>query len=115
MEKRRIPTYLSQFDLGIAPYRMDNAFNRYAFPMKVLEYFALGRPIISTNIMSLRDYARHGLLTQAITADEVVRAIPYYRNHGWNSCNQKRQAAEAKRNVWEHKVDKIMTTISRVS
>lgn len=113
--KARIPTHLSRFDLGIVPYRTDIAFNRYAFPMKVLEYFALGRPVISTNIMSLRDYARDGLLTQAITADAVVRAIRYYRNHGWNSRSQKRQAAEAKRNAWEHKVDKIMTTISRVS
>lgn len=113
--KARIPMYLARFDVGFVPYRADSTFNRYAFPMKVLEYFALGRPVISTNILSLHDYVRGGLVTQADAADAVVRAIRYYRSHGWNSHNQKLQVAEAKRNAWENKVDTIMTTLSWVS
>lgn len=109
--KQQIPAVLRQCDLGIIPYRTDLSFNQYAFPMKVMEYFASGRPVVSTDIFSLRQYAQIGLLTLADSPEEFVSGIRHYMQHGWNATSQKRQLAEAVRNSWTLKVDSIMKVL----
>lgn len=109
--KQNIPALLTQFDIGIIPYRSDLAFNRYAFPMKVMEYFASGRPVISTHILALEQYAKDGLLLLADSPDAFVRCIERYKKKGWNGANQKRQIAVAARNHWAMKVNKIINVI----
>src|SRR3989338_5642624 len=58
VSKQLIPRVLSQIDIGIIPYRTNMAFNLFSFPMKVMEYFALGKPVVTTDIVALRPYAR---------------------------------------------------------
>lgn len=113
IKKTDVPLFISRFDIGCVPYRTSLAFNRYAFPMKVLEYFALGRPVISTRILSFHDYVRDGLVTQSVTAAEFVRAIRRIRRLGWSRYDQHRQVREARRNSWERKISVIMQILSK--
>lgn len=105
ISKASIPSVLARTDVGIIPYRIDNDFNRYSFPMKVMEYFAAGRPVVSTDIYSLRQFAKAGVLT---IAPEFAQAIVYIRNNGWSREKQKQQRAFAIKHSWKNKIHAIM-------
>ena len=79
-----VPSYLASIDLGLIPYA-DSAFNRASFPMKTLEYFSAGLPVVSTDLPGsrwLRDSlagsdAAHAGQLMALTSDpaEFVAAV----------------------------------------
>jgi teichuronic acid biosynthesis glycosyltransferase TuaH len=79
-----VPRYLAAIDVGLTPYA-DTPFNQASFPMKTLEYFSAGLPVVSTDLPGsqwLRDeLVRHdpaaaGQL-MALTSDgtEFVAAV----------------------------------------
>lgn len=47
-----LPAYLRAIDVGLVPYA-DTSFNRASFPLKVLEYLAAGRAVVSTALPGL--------------------------------------------------------------
>ncbi|GIH69054.1 hypothetical protein Mth01_13070 [Sphaerimonospora thailandensis] len=51
----QIPAYGSGFDVAIMPW-LDNAWIRYANPIKLKEYLALGLPVVSTDYAELAGY-----------------------------------------------------------
>jgi len=51
--KRNIAKYIDTAKIGIIPYTLRSAFNRHCFPVKALEYLALGKPIVATHITEL--------------------------------------------------------------
>jgi glycosyltransferase involved in cell wall biosynthesis len=53
----RVPQLIAGFDVALLPLR-DTVFNRNANPVKFYEYLALGRPVVATDIPTLRRYAR---------------------------------------------------------
>jgi glycosyltransferase involved in cell wall biosynthesis len=50
-----VPVYLKAFDILTAPFPETEHYNFYMSPMKIFEYMASKRPIVSTNLPSLRD------------------------------------------------------------
>ena len=48
-----VPSYLASIDVGLIPYAA-SAFNRASFPMKTLEYFSAGLPVVSTDLPGSR-------------------------------------------------------------
>lgn len=42
-----LPMYLEQFDVGVVPHKVDN-FIKTTNPMKIYEYLACGKPVVST-------------------------------------------------------------------
>ena len=79
-----VPSYLASIDVGLIPYS-SSAFNRASFPMKTLEYFSAGLPVVSTDLPGsrwLRDSlagfdAAHADQLMALTSDpaEFVAAV----------------------------------------
>ena len=71
-----VPSYLASIDVGLIPYS-GSAFNRASFPMKTLEYFSAGLPVVSTDLPgsrwlrdSLADFdAAHADQLMALTSD----------------------------------------------
>lgn len=109
--KDRIPSVLARIDVGLVPYRDDLVFNRYSFPMKILEYFAAGRPVVAGDIAALRPFAEKGLLTIARGSTEYVRAIRQYQFGGWPKRLQRTQQAAARSQSWSKKVHAILTNV----
>ncbi len=60
--KAEIPKIISRFDICLIPYDTRNLFNRLSFPMKTLEYFAAGKPVVATEIETLKPYKKAGLI-----------------------------------------------------
>ncbi len=110
--KSRIPSVLKRIDVGIIPYRSSLLFNRFSFPMKTLEYFAAGKPVISTEIEALKPYRKNGLLYIVSTPRQAVMSIRTLKRNGWNYSKQTMQGREAFRQSWEIKVREILRRIS---
>ena len=64
------------FDVGIVPY-VNNRYTETVVPTKVNEYLALGKPVVSTDLPTVREFNREHdvLLTTAPQPDSFLNAI----------------------------------------
>ncbi len=69
----RVPALIDAFDVSLVPYR-DTEFNRSSNPVKFYEYLALGKPVVSTDIPTLRRFAPVASVGPAGTFVERVLA-----------------------------------------
>jgi len=53
-----IPRYMACFDIAVAPYRYVELF--YGSPMKIFEYLAMGKPVLTARMGQSMDLIRHG-------------------------------------------------------
>lgn len=72
-----VPTYLKAFDVLIAPFPETEHYSYYMSPMKIFEYMASKKPIVSTDLPSLRDIIGNGeaLLVAPGSAEELAEGI----------------------------------------
>lgn len=73
----RVPVVMAGFDVALVPYR-DTAFNRNSNPVKFYEYLALGLPVVSTDVPTLRRFdslASVGAETTFVERCEAVLAV----------------------------------------
>ncbi|MBV9080538.1 MAG: glycosyltransferase [Elusimicrobia bacterium] len=52
----RLPAYMGAIDVGLMNYVTEGTWTSFGFPLKMLEYFALGKPAVGTELPSLRKY-----------------------------------------------------------
>jgi glycosyltransferase involved in cell wall biosynthesis len=107
---RQLPQYMRAFDVCITPHRMSE-FTESLNPIKLWEYLAAGKPIVSTDVAGFRDY-RH-LVRIARGADEFVAAIHQALGEG-NALWQTRRD-EAARHSWRARVDQIEVILESVA
>jgi glycosyltransferase involved in cell wall biosynthesis len=72
----RIPGYLAAMDITVAPYRPIDDF--YFSPLKLFEYFAMGKAVIATDVGQISQMIRHGengLLTEPANANSLAEAL----------------------------------------
>ncbi len=95
----RLGGYPQHFDVCMMPYRQDD-YTKYIYPLKLHEYLASGRPVVSTPISSVAEFghvvglANHcqewsRAITQAFSSDEntpAQRALrqKVAREHDWD-------------------------------
>lgn len=112
VSKGRIPSVLKRIDAGLIPYRSSLPFNRFSFPMKTFEYFAAGKPVLSTDIEALKPYQKNGLVYIISTAHQGITAIRALKRNGWNHSKQTMQRRAVLHHTWERKVREILTRVS---
>ncbi len=59
----RLPQIMRAFDVCIVPHRV-TAFTESLNPIKLWEYLAAGKPIVSTDVAGFRDYPEHVAIAQ---------------------------------------------------
>lgn len=52
-QKTQVPAYIRHADIGFIPYDDHQEFNRMSFPMKTMEFFYFGLPVLATPIPEL--------------------------------------------------------------
>lgn len=67
-----VPHYIKCFDVGLIPYLL-TTFNLAANPLKLYEYLALGKPVVSSSIPAVRAFGDAVWFAEG--ADELARAI----------------------------------------
>lgn len=104
-----LPAYLKAFDVCMMPYVMSE-FVQNIFPNKIFEYLASGKPVITSDIPSLRDLADDGVVSIAKTEAEFLNMV----DAGLSDCdadNIARRIETAKKNSWLSRADKASDII----
>lgn len=99
---RAIPGHMRAFDVCITPHRVTE-FTESLNPIKLWEYLASGKPIVSTDVAGFRDYRQ--FVRIARTADEFVAAVGEALSEPPDLAEARRR--EAARHSWQARVDQI--------
>lgn len=103
--KNEIKGIISQFTIGMIPYDASQDFNQYCYPMKLFEYFYMGKPVISTPIEELKRFPKFVKIGATVQEwEEHIRAL---LSKPWPKKYQEEQRKLAVANSWEKKVEAI--------
>ncbi|WP_410769029.1 glycosyltransferase [Fontibacillus sp. BL9] len=104
----RLPSFLCRFDAALIPFK-ENALTKATNPVKLYEYLAAGKPVISSYLPELTAVAPH-LVSMVSGPDAFEQAIG--KALELNEPEQpalKRQFAQL--HSWEHRYEELQTAI----
>jgi glycosyltransferase involved in cell wall biosynthesis len=99
---QKIPEVMRGFDICITPHVV-SPFTESLNPLKLFEYLAAGKPIISTPVAGFRDHPT--LVHLATTPDQFLEKIPQALTEPASQKSARR--AEAQKHSWDSRVDRI--------
>ncbi|MBN1591629.1 MAG: glycosyltransferase [Candidatus Coatesbacteria bacterium] len=107
---RSLPAYLAHFDVCMMPYRVTEATKKIN-PVKLLEYFAAGKPVITARIPDvLRFY--ESLVWIAEDANEfIAQAETILRMKGSGQFNPEPYIDVARKRSWEEMAEQMINRI----
>jgi glycosyltransferase involved in cell wall biosynthesis len=107
--KATLSSIISQFDVCLIPYNINIVFNQYCYPMKLFEYFYVGKPVISTPVRTLFPLKPYVAITR--NSKEFSQAIHRALQKKPSSDVVKKQRQLARDNSWDAKVQAISRSI----
>lgn len=102
-----VPMYLQSLDVCLIPHK-DNEYSRSMGPLKLYQYLASGRPIVSTKIAGLEDAQR--LLYIAEDYEDFVRGIESSIAND-NAALAETRVAFARLHTWDVRVKEIFRAV----
>jgi len=109
-DKSGVPGIIRQFDVGMIPYDISIDFNKYCYPMKLFEYFYLGKPVISTQIEELKRFPKFVKIGGNYKDwEKIILGLLSKRRPEKYKEQQKKLAVE---NGWENKIKIICQLLS---
>lgn len=109
--KWNVASVVAQLDIGIIPYDVARKLNLYCYPMKLFEYFYMGKPVVATQIEELKRFPKYVKIGR--TAKEWEEKIKGLLASPWSKKYQKEQRKLAVNNSWEKKVEEISRAIAK--
>jgi glycosyltransferase involved in cell wall biosynthesis len=106
---QRIPDYMRSFDVCITPHRV-TPFTESLNPIKLWEYLAGGKPIVSTPVAGFRDFP--DVVRVAATAEQFTAAAAAALEEG--SAGSTARQAIARQHSWDARVDEIEKVIADI-
>ncbi len=103
------PAMMASFDVCLIPYVV-NTYTKGLSPIKLHEYLALGKSIVTTRLPYLEREVDH--ITIADDYDAFADAIHHHLTHPPTEAEQKRRRAIAEATAWGHQVDQIEQYLS---
>lgn len=104
-----IASIIKKCDVCVIPYDISLPFNQYSYPMKLFEYFYVGKPIVATPIEELKKFPH--LVYLAHTAPGFATKIRHVLMKSWPKSKQRQQLQIAVDNTWEQKLSKISKSL----
>jgi len=105
----QLPAYIWACDVCLIPYRK-NEWTRNISPLKLYEYLAAGKPIVSTDIPAAREFA--DVIWLASDADAFRRAIGEALDASSDDLRRREQAI-AREHTWERRVEALSAAIEQ--
>jgi glycosyltransferase involved in cell wall biosynthesis len=107
---KSLGAYPQHFDVCLMPYLIDD-YTRYVYPLKMHEYLAGGKPVVSSPIRSVEDF-KH-IIALARNREEWSRAIEGALSAGENTPEQRARRQRVARDYdWDGLVARIVGTIT---
>ena len=103
----QLPEYMRRFDVCIVPHNV-TPFTESLNPIKLWEYLALGKPVVSTRVAGFRDYPQ--LVYLADGAEELAARAMQALSEPTHLAQERR--AEAARHSWETRCDAIENIVA---
>ncbi len=103
----RIPDYMRAFDVCIVPHRV-SPFTESLNPIKLWEYLAAGKPIVSTPVPGFRDYPQHVYL--GADAESFSAGVVAALAEDTSRCPARRE--EAQHHSWDSRVDAVVNVMA---
>jgi len=98
-----IPGYIDSFDVCLLPYRL-NEYTECVFPLKLFEYFAMGKPVISTQLASIKQY--QNMIDICSTSEEFTECLKMHLSHP-DSNHYAEKIRLASENSWDKRVEQL--------
>ena len=108
-----LPAYCAHVDANAMLYRTDgDGWWRYIYPLKLHECLATGRPLLSTDVPALREFADVVAICRSDAEWlDAVDAVVSGRDAG----SREARIAVAKANSWEVRVDRIEAHLDKLA
>jgi glycosyltransferase involved in cell wall biosynthesis len=103
----KIPEVMAQFDVCIVPH-VESKFTNSLNPLKLWEYLASGKPVVSTNVAGFSDYPQFCRIASG--TDPFVRECRAALQENGAQCAARRE--EARKHSWDQRVDALLDTLS---
>jgi glycosyltransferase involved in cell wall biosynthesis len=107
----QVPSYLAAADVLVAPYKHMNVF--YFSPLKVIEYMAMGRPVVATRLGQVEELLVGGCGVLVAPGDEGELAAAVTSRladpEGSRRMGELARARVLGGHTWKHNVDRVMT------
>ena len=105
-----IPSFLFHFDACLIPFLL-NQVTKATDPVKLYEYFSLGKPVVATDMAELQQCA--GLIYIGRGADDFARKLDRALTEQ-DATLRDRRIAFAQNNTWTARVDQIEAATARL-
>jgi len=100
-----VPAYIKYFDLCLIPYILTD-FTRSIHPAKLVDYLALGKSVVSTNLPEVEEFNRHhdGIVAVAASHESFLRQIEesFSRDNEGLRAERMRQVDK---DAWDRKIE----------
>ncbi len=106
-----LPGYLALFDVATIPFRI-NPITTATSPLKLYEYFAGGKPVVTT---PMPECAAFPEVTIARTARELAAALDPARAKGRDPAFRERLRSLGRENSWDARVKAVLTQLELAS
>ena len=104
-----LPAYFNALDVGLMAYYTEGTWMAYGSPLKVWEYFSIGKPVVSADVLTLRKYP--GLLHLVPSGGDWSGAVEAAIKGDTAELRQQRQAL-ARQHGWDSRAQLIEEFIS---
>jgi GT2 family glycosyltransferase/glycosyltransferase involved in cell wall biosynthesis/SAM-dependent methyltransferase len=102
-----LPGYLASFDVATIPFRI-NPITLATSPLKLFEYFAGGKPVVTTPMPECEAFPEVAIAADAgAFSDALVRA----RERGKDPAFRDRLRALGRENSWDARVDTVLAAL----
>lgn len=105
-----LPSYASVFDVGLIPFEV-NPVTVASNPLKLLEYFSLGIPVVTTNLPETKIFADLAYISN--NGDEFIKMIKLAVEENSGEKNKAR-IDKAKEYSWEAITEKVFNLVEKI-
>lgn len=105
-----LPKYQQACDTLVMPFPHTKHFDLYMSPMKLFEYMASGKPIIASDLPSVRDILndQNSLLIEAGSRTDLTKAVIELINNQEKALNLGQQSQDdARRYTWDKRAERV--------
>lgn len=109
--KNEVASYMRFSDIGFIPYDIHQQFNKYCFPIKIMEYFSQGMPVVSSAIETVKALVPFSFIYN--TRREAVSALTKAGSYPWPATYRTKQRRIALSNSVGRKLDEAEKILLR--